>query len=82
MILFRFKNFSVLDATKPQKPKTLNTSGNVPGFNKDRNYDQDFNRLGRLRTTRELSRTNALGEEMKKLNTELNEGRKGKWLDT
>lgn len=67
---------------KPLKQKKLNTSGNIVGFNKDRNYDQDFNRLGRFETTRQLSQTRQLNDEMRKLSTELNEGRRGRWLDT
>jgi hypothetical protein len=33
--------------------KTLNT--NVPGFIRGRKYDQDFNRLGRLETQRQMA---------------------------
>lgn len=65
-----------------KKPTTMNTGGGIVGFNKTRNYDQDFNRLGKLDTTRQLSQVGELQKEMKKLSTELNEGRRGKWLDT
>lgn len=74
------KGFS--SCNKNSRPKTLNTSGGVVGFNRNRNYDQDFNRLGKNDTLRQLTQTNTLQDEMKRLNTELNEGRRGKWLDT
>lgn len=91
-MILKLRRFSTLGLTnvgapnfnQPKKPKnrTINTSGGMVGFNKDRNYDQDFNRLGRLETTRQLTQTRALHNEMRKLSTELNEGRRGKWLDT
>ena len=67
---------------KPIKPNTLTTTGGMVGFNKNRRYDQDFNRLGRLETSRQLTQVGVLQEEMRKLSKELNEGRRGKWLDT
>ena len=76
----RFNNCN--QSNKNPRPKTLNTSGGVVGFNRNRNYDQDFNRLGKNDTLRQLTQTNTLQDEMRKLNTELNEGRRGKWLDT
>jgi hypothetical protein len=56
--------------------KTLNT--NSPGFIKGRKYDQDFDRLGRLETQRQMA-GNELNREMRKLGKELNDGRLGKW---
>lgn len=78
----RNQGFELPTTQKPQKQKKLNTSGGMVGFNKDRDYDQDFNRLGRFETTRQLSQTRLLQDEMRKLSKELNEGRRGKWLDT
>ena len=69
--MMKIKRFSVYQ-------KTLNTSGRVTGFNSKRKYDEDFDRLSRGSTKRELS-GNQLNEELRKLNTELNEGRRGKW---
>lgn len=61
--------------------KTLDTS--APGFRRGRKYDQDFNRLGRLETQREMGTgPGELNREMRKLQTELNEGRLGKWQST
>lgn len=58
--------------------KVLNT--NSPGFIRGRKYDTDFDRLGRSSTQRELANSGReLQEEMRKLNTELNNGRLGKW---
>ena len=80
-MILTLKRTSSLKRT-PTKTKTLNTGGGTVGFNRSRNYDQDFNRLGKLETTNQLSRVGELQKEMKKLSTELNEGRRGKWLDT
>lgn len=89
IIVLKLKRFSAPglnngkgSCNKNSRPKTLNTSGGVVGFNRNRNYDQDFNRLGKNDTLRQLTQTNTLQDEMKRLNTELNEGRRGKWLDT
>ena len=42
-----------------------------------------MDRLGRMTTShRELSKVGELNREMRKLNTELNQGRLGKWHDT
>lgn len=72
MIIFRNKYFSGI----------LNTRG-VAGFNRNRKYDQDMNRLGRMNTAqRELNMVGELNREMRKLNTELNQGRLGKWQST
>jgi hypothetical protein len=58
----------------------LNT--NAPGFIKGRKYDTDLDRLGRMETShRELAKPNVLGDEMRKLGKELNNGRLGKWQD-
>ena len=59
--------------------KTLNTTS--PGFDRSRKYDQDFARLGRLETQRQMA-GNELNREMRKLGKELNDGRLGKWRDT
>lgn len=59
----------------------LNTNG-IAGFEHGRKYDQDMNRLGRGLVKNELTQTNQLHREMRKLNTELNNGRLGKWQDT
>lgn len=85
-MILKLRRFSALglnnESIKPIKPKTLNTTGGAVGFNKNRKYDQDFNRLGRLETSRQLTQVGVLQEEMRKLSKELNEGRRGKWLDT
>lgn len=85
-MILKLRRFSALglnnESIKPIKPKTLNTTGGMVGFNKNRKYDQDFNRLGRLETSRQLTQVGVLQEEMRKLSKELNEGRRGKWLDT
>ena len=72
--MMKIKRFSVYQ-------KTINTSGRIVGFNSDRKYDEDFDRLSRGSVKRELS-GNQLNKELRKLNTELNEGRRGKWQDT
>lgn len=43
--------------------------------------DQDFFRLGKLKTQRELKST-SMGKELRKLNLELNKGRTKGWHDT
>lgn len=59
----------------------LGTTGTA-GFIRDRKYDEDMNRLGRYKTSRELHEVGNLGREMRKLSQELNQGRLGKWQDT
>lgn len=55
--------------------KTLNTgAASSLGFIKGRNYDMDFNRLGRLKTTRELSQVGDLRKEQRKLTSEITRG--------
>lgn len=57
----------------------LNTNQGL-GFINGRKYDTDLDRLGRMDTSqRELAKVGQLGSEMKKLNKELEEGRRGKW---
>lgn len=57
----------------------LNTNQGL-GFIKGRKYDTDLDRLGRMdNSQRELAKVGQLGSEMKKLNKELEEGRRGKW---
>lgn len=54
--------------------KILNTNG-TPGFTRNRKYDTDLDRLGRMETShRELSRIGDLGNEIRKMNTELRGG--------
>ncbi len=61
----------------------LNTNAPQLGFKKGRKYDTDMDRLGRMQTSgRELSKIGDLGSEMRKLNSELRNGRIGKWQDT
>jgi hypothetical protein len=74
--MMRLKRFS--------SNKILNTNMGVGiGFTRGRKYDTDMDRLGRMTTShRELSKVGELNREMRKLNTELNQGRLGKWHDT
>lgn len=59
--------------------RILNTRG-ISGFQRERNYDEDMNRLGRLKTQRQLhTGVNDLNSEIRKLGKELNNGRLGKW---
>ena len=59
----------------------LNT--NSPGFIRGRKYDTDLDRLGRMETShRELGKPGTLGNEMRKLNRELNNGRLGQWQNS
>lgn len=70
MIILR-KNFS--------SNKILNTAIGIDG----RKLDQDMGRLGKIQTQRQLPNAGKLlGDEMRKLQKELNNGRQGKWLDT
>ena len=70
MIILRRKTYS--------GTHILNT--NAPGFIKGRKYDTDLDRLGRMETSqRELAKPDTLGNEMRKLSKELNNGRLGKW---
>lgn len=58
----------------------LNTNGTNLGFIRGRKYDTDMDRLGRMETShRELHKVNDLNREMRKLSSELNQGRMGKW---
>ena len=59
--------------------RILNTK--FSGFIRNRNYDQDINRLGRLSTKRQLGIGNLTGE-MRNLKSELNEARLGIWQHT
>ena len=60
----------------------LNTNAPQLGFKKGRKYDTDMDRLGRMKTSaRELSKLNDLTSETRKLNSELQNGRIGKWRD-
>ena len=62
--------------------KILNTNG-APGFIKGRKYDTDLDRLGRMETSqRELQRTGQIGQEIRQLGKELNQGRLGKWQNS
>lgn len=63
--------------------KILNTNAPQLGFTRGRKYDTDLDRLGRMETSqRELQRTNQLQTEMRNMNSELRNGRIGKWQDT
>lgn len=63
--------------------KILNTNSPLLGFTRGRKYDTDLDRLGRMSTSqRELSRLGDLGNEMRKLQGELNKGGRDKWLNT
>jgi len=70
MIIKRFSTTQILDT-------------NAPGFKRGRKYDQDLNRLSRMKTSqRELHRLGDINSEIRKMNKELNNGRLGKWQDT
>lgn len=58
--------------------KILNTI-NTPGFNRRRNYDMDLDRLGRMKTSRELSKIDDIREEQKEMRRELSRGLR--WSD-
>lgn len=60
--------------------KVLNTNS-APGFRRGRKYDTDFDRLGRLKTQRELHQVGDINKEIRQMNTELNNGRLGRWRD-
>ena len=58
--------------------KILNTT-NTPGFNRRRNYDENLDRLGRMKTSRELSRTDDIRKEQMEMRRELSRGLR--WSD-
>ena len=58
--------------------KILNTT-DTPGFNRRRNYDMDLDRLGRIKTSRELSRTDDVRKEQMEMRRELSRGLR--WSD-
>lgn len=58
--------------------KILNTT-NTPGFNRRRNYDMDLDRLGRIKTSRELSKTDDVRKEQMEMRRELSRGLR--WSD-
>lgn len=58
--------------------KILNTT-NTPGFNRRRNYDEDLDRLGRMKTSRELSKTDDIRKEQMEMRRELSRGLR--WSD-
>lgn len=58
--------------------KILNTT-NTPGFNRRRNYDMDLDRLGRMKTSRELSKTDDIRKEQMEMRRELSRGLR--WSD-
>jgi hypothetical protein len=52
--------------------KILNTRNSSLGFDPNRNYDEDLSRLGKMETSQsELRNTNALRDEMRKMNKEM-----------
>ena len=58
--------------------KILNTT-NTLGFNRRRNYDMDLDRLGRMKTSRELSKTDDIRKEQMEMRRELSRGLR--WSD-
>jgi hypothetical protein len=58
--------------------KILNTT-DTPGFNRRRNYDMDLDRLGRMKTSRELSKTDDIRKEQMEMRRELSRGLR--WSD-
>ena len=58
--------------------KILNTT-DIPGFNRRRNYDMDLDRLGRMKTSRELSKTDDIRKEQMEMRRELSRGLR--WSD-
>ena len=65
-MIYCIKRFSAVASGK-----ILNTRMNNLGFNKNRKYDTDLDRLGRKTAQGELNRPGLLGKEMRKLNQEL-----------
>lgn len=62
MIIKRFSNI-------------INTNAPSIGFKRNRNYDMDLNRLGRMKTSqRELHRTDDIRAELREMQSELNRG--------
>ena len=62
MIIKRFSN-------------TINTNAPSIGFKRNRKYDMDLNRLGRMKTSqRELHRTDDIRAELREMQSELNRG--------
>lgn len=62
--------------------KILNTNNPLLGFSRNRNYDMDLGRLGKMNTSqRELQKVGELNQEIRKMNQELNMniGGRGKW---
>ena len=58
--------------------KILNTT-NTPGFNRRRNYDMDLDRLGRMKTSHELSKSDDIRKEQMEMRRELSRGLR--WSD-
>lgn len=66
-MIYCIKRFSAVASGK-----ILNTRMGNLGFDKNRKYDTDLDRLGRIKTAQgELNRPGLLGKEMRKLNQEL-----------
>lgn len=62
MIIKRFSNI-------------INTNEPSIGFKRNRKYDMDLNRLGRMKTSqRELHRTDDIRAELREMQSELNRG--------
>lgn len=62
--------------------KILNTNNPLLGFSRNRNYDMDLSRLGKMNTSqRELQMVGELNREIRKMNKELNTNNRGgaKW---
>lgn len=65
-MIYSIKRFSAVASSK-----ILNTRMGL-GFNKNRKYDTDLDRLGRIHTAQgELSKPNQLNDELRKLHKEL-----------
>ena len=66
MIILRNKYYSA--------QKSLLNTNSSPLFIKNRKYDTDFDRLGRLKTQREMTRVGDLYAEQRKMKEELRGG--------
>lgn len=70
----RLFTVETLGGHKVASGKILNTRGGVPGFDRNRKYDTDLDRLGRMGTAqRELQDgPRQLRDELRKMHRELN----------
>ena len=65
MLILRRKSFSGV--------RILNTNG-ATGFIRGRKYDTDLDRLGRMKTSREMTRIGDLNREIREMHSTLNRG--------